>query len=300
MFATSRPASYRCFGRRRRRSRCSFAPARAVGAKILGLIGILIFVDEEIFEALLIKFEHGRGAGLEDREHVEQQVAEIAGVQCLQPLLVSRVERSALAVGIGFALAGIDLARLPATVLPAVDIAGERPRRPPLLVDVGGGNELLQEPKLIVGVEDGEVGLETGQLRVAPKHLGADGVEGAEPGHPLHRIADDPADPLLHLARGLVGEGDGEDLGRPGAAGGDEVREPGGERRGSCPSRAGEHQHRPFGRQHRLALRLVEAAQIAGFRHRGLGKTHPEQVGNAARLGNRVQARARRSMLPRR
>ena len=39
------------------------------------------------------------------------------------------------------------------------------------------------------------------------------------------------ADALLHLARGLVGEGDGEDLVRPGGAGLEEVRDAGGERR---------------------------------------------------------------------
>jgi hypothetical protein len=45
--------------------------------------------------------------------------------------------------------------------------------------------------------------------------LHADGVEGAEPGHALDHAADEPADALLHLARGLVGEGDGEDLAGP-------------------------------------------------------------------------------------
>ena len=73
----------------------------------------------------------------------------------------------------------------------------------------------------------------------------------------------------LHLARGLVGEGDGEDLARPGQPGGDEVGEPGGQRRGLAGARAGEHQHRPFGRQHGLALRRVEAR--AGRRARGSG-----------------------------
>ena len=70
---------------------------------------------------------------------------------------------------------------------------------------------------------------------------------------------------LLHLARGLVGEGDGEDLARPCLAGGDQVGEARGQRRGLAGARAGEHQDRPFGRQHRLALRRVQALQIGGL-----------------------------------
>ena len=75
-------------------------------------------------------------------------------------------------------------------------------------------------------------------------------------------IADDA---LLHLARRLVGEGDGEDLARPGLAGGDQVGEAGGQRGGLAGAGAGQHQHRALGRQHRLALRRVEAGEIGGL-----------------------------------
>ena len=53
---------------------------------------------------------------------------------------------------------------------------------------------------------------EPDQLGVPAQDLDADGVEGAEPGHALDGAADQRADALLHLARGLVGEGDGQDL----------------------------------------------------------------------------------------
>jgi hypothetical protein len=90
---------------------------------------------------------------------------------------------------------------------------------------------------------------------VAAQHLGADGVEGAEPGHALDRVAHHAADPLAHLARGLVGEGDGEDLGRPGAAGEEQVAEARGQRGGLAGAGAGEDQDGPFGGEHGLALR---------------------------------------------
>ena len=74
---------------------------------------------------------------------------------------------------------------------------------------------LLDQPLLVVGVEDGEARLQAHQLGVAAQHPHADGVEGAEP-HALHAAADQPLDALAHLARGLVGEGDGQDLARAG------------------------------------------------------------------------------------
>ena len=76
-------------------------------------------------------------------------------------------------------------------------------------------------------------------------------------------------DALAHLARGLVGEGDGEDLARPGAAGGDQMGEASGERGGLAGAGAGEDQHRSFGRQHGLALRRVQAGQIGRVRGGG-------------------------------
>ena len=182
--------------------------------------------------------------------------------------------------------------RGPAAVLPAVDEAGELPRGPALLVEVGGADQLLQEAQLVVGVEDGEVGLQPDQLGMAAEHLGAGGVEGAEPGHALDRAAADRRDALLHLARRLVGEGDGEDLARPGFAGGDEVGEAGGQRRGLAGAGAGEDQHRPFGGEHGLALRRVEAGKI-GWLGGGDGGFGQRRGRRGERNGNRVKTSRR-------
>ena len=59
--------------------------------QILGLVGVLIFVDQDVLEALLVLLEHV-AVRAQDRQHVEQQVAEIAGVERLQPLLIGGVE----------------------------------------------------------------------------------------------------------------------------------------------------------------------------------------------------------------
>ena len=88
----------------------------------------------------------------------------------------------------------------------------ERARRPALVVDILGLQHLLQQADLIVGVENGEVGLQPDEFGVAAQDLGADRVKGAEPLHGLRAVADERLDALAHLARRLVGEGDGEDF----------------------------------------------------------------------------------------
>jgi hypothetical protein len=99
---------------------------------------------------------------------------------------------------------------------------------------------------------------------MAAQDLDAGRVEGAEPGHALHRLADQMGDALLHLARCLVGEGDGENLGGEGAA----LVENVGDTRGQDPRLAGagasQHQHRAIERLDRRLLLGVEAGQVTG------------------------------------
>ena len=94
--------------------------------------------------------------------------------------------------------------------------------------------------------------------------LGADRVEGAEPGHALDRGADQLADALLHLARGLVGEGDRENFGGRARPGVEDVGDAGGQHARLAGAGAGQHQHRAFDRLDRLALLGVEAGEIVG------------------------------------
>ena len=109
----------------------------------------------------------------------------------------------------------------------------------------------------VVLVVDGELPGEPEQLGLAPKEPRGERVEGADP-EPGRIPLEQPADPVLHLAGGLVGEGDGEDpLGRD-AVPVDQRGDPHGEHAGLARARAGEHQHRPVDVLHRLPLRGVE------------------------------------------
>ena len=96
---------------------------------------------------------------------------------------------------------------------------------------------------------------------------------------PSTDLADHLADALLHLARRLVGEGDGEDFGGPGAAEAENVGDAGGEDARLAGARAGQHQHRAVERFDRLALLGVKPLQIGRLGHGARAR------GNAVRRG---------------
>ena len=74
------------------------APGEQPEPQILGDIGILIFVDQHELEALLILGKHVRVL-LEQPQILQEQIAEIDGVQLLKPLLIKGIKLAALAVG---------------------------------------------------------------------------------------------------------------------------------------------------------------------------------------------------------
>jgi hypothetical protein len=235
-------------------------PGQKPQPQVLGDVGVLIFVDEDIAEPAPVLVEHVV-AGLEDHHHVQQQIAEIAGVQLAQAGLIGGVEVHAPPV-IGPGLGRGDLVGGEGLVLPVVDDPGQHPRGPTFVVDILGGDELFEQPDLVVCVEDGEVRFQPHQLGMAAQQFHADRVEGAEPRHPLHRFAKELAQPRLHLAGGFVGEGDGEHLVRAGSAGGQKMRDPGGERTGLARPCARQHEDRAFERFNRGALRRVQPVEI--------------------------------------
>ena len=176
-----------------------------------------------------------------------------------------------------------------AAVLPAVDDRREHAARPALLVDVGGFDLLLQQPDLIVDVEDGEVALQPDEFGMAAQDLHADRMEGAEPRHALDDLPDHRADAGLHLARGLVGEGDREDFGRPRLAETEDVGDARCQHARLAGSGARQHQHRAVERLDRLALFRIEAVQI---RRRHIGaRARRDPAGGGRRSSGKLLTR---------
>ena len=248
--------------------------------QILRHVGVLVFVHQDVFEAVLEILQHLRVL-LEDAQVFHQEVAEIDRVERFEALLIGGVEFRALAVGEGKALTLGHLVGAKRLVLPAVNEACQLAGGPALLVDAGGLDHLFHQADLVVRVQNSEVGSQPGKLRMAAQNLGAQRVEGAEPLHALHRAADQCADALLHLAGGLVGEGHRQNLARPGAAGVEQMRQPRGQHPRLAGAGARQHEHGAIKRLHGFALRLVQVLKVR--RRRSHARRRP--------FGNRGPAR---------
>jgi len=134
---------------------------------------------------------------------------------------------------------------------------------------------------------------------VAAQDLDADRVEGAEPRHALDGAPDEHADALLHLARRLVGEGDGQDLARIGAVGREDMGDAGGQHARLAGAGAGQHQHGTVERLDRLALFRIEAGEIVGNAaalvaggHGAGGDAQPTWSRGSGRRGGRLRRAA--------
>ena len=215
----------------------------------------------------------------ENFRHMQQQVAEIGGVQRLQPVLIRLVKHLGVAAGKVEIIGGGKARGRQAAVLPPLDQPHQRRRRPALGVDSPGLHHLLQQAELVVGVENIETAGEADERGVAAQHAGAERVERAEP-EALGGAPDDGGDALAHFARRLVGEGDGEHLARVRAAGQQDVREPGGQHARLAGAGAGEHQQRPIDGLDGFALFGIEASEVVG---------HPAGYSGAGESGQRPQ-----------
>ena len=215
----------------------------------------------------------------------QQQVVEVEGVA--EELVVDRVDARDDLGEVVLGLGG-ELRRAEQLVLGVGDAAGDGLGREVLLVKV----ELLHRPldrRQPVGlVVDDVAAVDADQVPVAAQDPAADGVEGAHPRRRLPR-ADQGLDAAAHLAGGLVGEGDGQDLVGVGPAGLDQVRDPVGEDARLAAAGAGKDQQRPVGRGDRLQLRRVEDGRELGGVERaqvaGAGWAAGDGPGAAARSG---------------
>ncbi len=147
---------------------------------------------------------------------------------------------------------------------------GKLPRGPALFVEPLRLDELLDEPDLVVRIEDREVRRKPHKLGMAAQNAHADGVERAEPGHALHRAAHKLAHALFHLARGLVGEGHGENFVRARAVRPEDVRDARGQHPRFACACARQNEHRAIQPLDSLALLGVQTFEVRGFRRKGL------------------------------
>ncbi len=174
----------------------------------------------------------------EDGQVVQQQVAEVAGVQDAQALLVQAVERLAPAVG---ELAG--LARRHAGRASSRGSSSGRSGRPGRAASSAWRRCSAASISCLSSRSWSSVSrmvkLDFSPTSSAWRRRIWAATEWKVPSQrrPSACGADDVGDPLAHLARGLVGEGDDQQLPRPGPAGGQDVGQAGGQHPRSCRCR---------------------------------------------------------------
>ena len=207
---------------------------------VLGLVGVLVLVDEDVLEALAVVLENV-GMLAEQLDGVGEQVVEVHRPGLEEAGLVLGVHVGVFAVEDvlrpTLCLLGVD-----EFVLPEADDAVDAARGEPLRIEPEVADDVAGEAIGVGCVVDRELAGVAEQLAVRSQDAHACGVEGRHP-HRLHDRADECSDTLAHLGRRLVGERDRQDLRRM-HAGVDQVGDAMREHPGLARTGAGDHQER--------------------------------------------------------
>ncbi len=240
--------------------------------RVLRVVGVLVLVDHDVPEAAAVVLGDVReGAQQVDRRH--DQVVEVERVGLAQPRLVHGV---GLGEGLLEAVGGLggEVLLVDQLVLQVRDLGAEGLRRELLRVDVQVAADQGHQALGVGGVVDRERGREAELLRLAAQDADARAVEGHHP-HRVGTRADELLDALLHLARGLVGEGDREDLPGVHIALAEEVGDAVGEHAGLAGAGAGHDEQRGVRVNDGRALVLVQPVQEGRRVHHRAGGAVP-------------------------
>ena len=180
---------------------------------VLRVVGVLVLVDEHVPEAAAVVLRNLRVIA-QDTDDLADQVVEVHGVRRPEALLVIRVQGGdGLFVEVAVRVRlGLRSGRSDELVLPVADRGQHAAGREFLDVQVVVLDDHGDQSLGVVRIVDREVGVQPRhEVSVAAQDAHAHGVEGGDP-HPLGGGANEVGDTLAHLRRGLIGEGDREDL----------------------------------------------------------------------------------------
>ena len=176
------------------------------------MVGVLILIDEDVTKAATVVLGHIREE-LKQRHCRADEIVEVEGVCPAEPALVLRIRlrKDPIRGGLSPTSEGFLVDEF---VLQVRDPRREAARRVALGVEIEILDDHRHQPLRVGGVVDREVGRDAEPSRLSAQNAHASGVEGHDPHGPRGRT-DEGCDTLLHLAGGLVGEGDREDLRGP-------------------------------------------------------------------------------------
>ena len=226
---------------------------------VLRTIDVLVLVDEHVDVALAIAVPRLLVCR-EHADHAENQSTEVEGAGPQEEFLVAdRRAHHRVAARVG-----PDVERL-GRVLAAVEEGAQRLRRHLLLAHVGVGESPAAQGEAVGIVVDREGGGQADTRRLAAQPASADRVEGSH-GESTRPLAEQPLESLAHFPRGLVGEGDREDLLRADTPLLDEAGDAVGEDAGLAAPGPREHEQRGSTVGDRIALRRVQVVEVDHLR----------------------------------
>ena len=227
--------------------------------EILRAVGILVFVDEDVLEAILILLFDVRRLAKQSHD-LQQQVVKIQGVLLPQRALVSvkdaRYDLLIPAVG-PFRVGEV----VDAFVFGPIDQGEDDGRREAALVQPQVFQALADHGPLVVLVEDQEVPPHAHAVAVPAEDPAADVVESTDPDRPRHRRPDQPVDALPHLVGRFVGEGHRQDAGRRNALVAQQVSHPVGQHPRLAATGTSQDQQRAAGVRDRFSLGRVQVLE---------------------------------------
>ncbi len=197
---------------------------------------------------------------LEQPNRLHDDVVEVQGARRAQPPLVLAVDvgHGLLVVRGGLAFV---IGRRHEVVLGPADHRRDLPGGIALRVDVHLLEHQRDDPLGVAFVVDREVARHAEVGVLAPKDPGAGRMEREDPHALGHPGPEQALDPLGHLLRGLVGEGDGQDLVGADPALPDQERDPVGQGASLSTAGAGHDEHRALGLQDGFALDRVQRCE---------------------------------------
>ena len=234
-------------------------PRQQADELVLRGVGVLIFVHQNVLKPPLVILEHRRILG-EQFQRPDEQVVEVQRVVAAQRLFVLLVDLEVAAVARVAPGVGEPLLRREHPVFRIRDDRAHSARRILLVAQIERLQDGLDDRHAVVGVVDGELPLVAELFDVAAEDARATGVERRDP-RLVAGLAGQLLHALRHLARGLVGKRDGQDLPR-GHALFHQVRHAVGQHAGLAAAGAGEHEQRSLRALHGGPLRRVEPGQI--------------------------------------
>ena len=189
------------------------------------------------------------------------QFAGVVGGAVLGRQLGEQVRLADLAIGVGQVGRRVDVLVLEPTEMgrQGGQEAGRVGQRA-IALELELEQPLAQEDDHLRAGQDADVGRQAELQGVLADEPIPEGMERGDGGVGV-AVRDQLVDPDLHLRRRLVGEGQGEDLRRPGPPGGDQPGDPTGHHLGLAGARPGDHEERTLAVGHRPALLGVEPAE---------------------------------------